>query len=235
VEDTSPFKFYEWMRVGSRRSAGVIVPFLMELLKPRSVLDAGCGTGSWLKVFQEQGVADFVGLDNEGVPQSLLEIAPHRFRAVDLSREFDLERRFDLALCLEAAHYIPAGSAGPLVACLTRHAPAVLFSAAIPGQGGGGQNQQWPEYWAEHFDAHGYACIDCVRPRIWHDPQVEIWYVQNALLFADRELLESRPELAEEHEHGRGRPLAIVHPLIHGANRQLLAQAQRQLARLEQS
>lgn len=38
----------------------------MQYLKPRSVMDVGCGTGTWLKVFQELG-ADVKGIDSEYV------------------------------------------------------------------------------------------------------------------------------------------------------------------------
>lgn len=189
------------------------MPVLIELLEPGSVVDVGCGTGSWLKVFQEHGVADILGLDGEWVDRSLLEIAPEQFRAADLPDDLALGRRFDLALCLEVAHYIPEESAGQLVENLTALAPIALFSAAIPDQGRG-LNQQWPDYWAELFRGRGYVCVDCVRPRIWNEPGVETWYAQNALLFVDGELLESRPRLAYEHERAQGRPLSIVHPRL---------------------
>jgi SAM-dependent methyltransferase len=221
-------RFYAWMRVDSRLAALAVVPFLVELLEPRSVVDAGCGTCSWLKVFEEHGVEDVIGFDGDAVPRSLIEIGEDRFRVASVLDEPGLGRRFDLALCLEVAHYVPAESAGRLIENLTALAPAVLFSAAFPGQGGAGghgSNQQWPEYWAEHFEGHGYACVDCVRPRIWDDPEVETWYVQNALLFVDRALLESRPKLAGEYERARGRPLSIVHPRVLRAKLTQLARA----------
>jgi SAM-dependent methyltransferase len=224
---------YAWMRVGSLRSALAVVPFLMELLDPRSVVDAGCGTGSWLKVFQEHGVEDVLGFDGEAVPRSLLEIGEEQFRVADVLDEPRLGRRFDLALCLELAHYLPAESAARLVENLTTLAPAVLLSAGFPGQGDGGPdygiNQQWPEYWAEHFEGRGYVCVDCVRPRIWDNPDVQTWYVQNLLVFADRALLDSRPALADEYERARGRPLAIVHPRVLRANQMRLARARAEL------
>jgi SAM-dependent methyltransferase len=222
--------YYEWMKVGSRRSATAVVPFLMELLDPRSVLDVGCGTGSWLKVFQEHGVEDVLGLDGDWVDRSLLEIGTDQYRAADLEDDLRVERRFDLALCLEVAHYLPEESGARLIERLTAVAPAVLFSAAIPGQGGHGVNPQWPDYWVERFEGSAYVCIDCVRPRIWDEPGVAVWYAQNALLFADHTLVEQRPALAGELERASGRPLSIVHPGIHRANRERLAEAQRQAA-----
>ena len=223
MEQTSR-DFYEWMKVGSRRSATAIVPFLVDLLEPHSVVDFGCGTGSWLKVFQEHGIDDVLGLDGGEIDAALLEIEPGQFRRTDLRDSLRLERSFDLALCLEVAHYLPPESAEGLVASLTALAPAVLFSSAIPGQGGEGVNPQWPSYWAERFEAHAYVCVDCVRPRIWDQRGVEVWYAQNTLLFAERSLLERRQRLAEEFERGRGRPLSVVHPRLH-AHRESLGRS----------
>jgi SAM-dependent methyltransferase len=86
-DQTSSQRFYEWMKVGSRRSATAIVPFLVELLEPRSVVDVGCGTGSWLRVFREHGVDDVLGLDGNVIDSSLLEIGSDEFRVVDLREE----------------------------------------------------------------------------------------------------------------------------------------------------
>ncbi|WP_449394980.1 hypothetical protein [Devosia riboflavina] len=67
-------------------------------------------------------------------------------------------------------------------------APAVLFSAAIPGQGGVGHlNEQWQSYWADHFAAHGYKPYDVLRDKIWTDEAVPAWYRQNAILFLNDE------------------------------------------------
>src|SRR5215217_4033202 len=46
-----------------RSSARVIVPLVLELVQPRSVVDVGCGTGEWLSVFEEHGVEDVWGVD----------------------------------------------------------------------------------------------------------------------------------------------------------------------------
>jgi hypothetical protein len=69
-----------------------------------------------------------------------------------------------------------------------------------------------------------------VRPRIWDEPEVKSWYVQNMLLFVDGELLESRPRLAREHERAQGRPLSVVHPRVFRAVSGRLARAEEALA-----
>jgi hypothetical protein len=47
----------------ARMSAEVVVPMVMELVRPLSVTDLGCGLGTWLSVFREAGVEDVLGVD----------------------------------------------------------------------------------------------------------------------------------------------------------------------------
>jgi SAM-dependent methyltransferase len=205
--------FYELMRNGAVRSAEVVVPLVLELLPIRSVLDVGCGDGSWLKVFQKLGVDDILGIDGEYVTGDLLQIPQDRFRAVDLTKPFSVGRVFDLAISLEVAEHLPAESALSFVESLTRQAPLVLFSAAIPKQGGNHHlNEQWPDYWAKLFQGHGYLPVDFLRRRIWQNDAVEWWYAQNALLFAQAKLLESNAPLKAEFDRTNPAQLSLVHP-----------------------
>lgn len=143
---------------------------------PGSVLDVGCGTGEWLKVWRQLGVNDVDGVDGwEETP----------FRQHDLRRPLDLSRRFDLVESVEVAEHLPESAAGTFVDSLTRHGEVVLFSAALPGQGGKGHmNEQPPTYWANHFAQRGYEVFDMLRWRVWDDPRVAGHYRQNLLLFA---------------------------------------------------
>jgi SAM-dependent methyltransferase len=205
--------YYDRFRPGARRSAQAVVPLIVELLGPRSVVDVGCGTGTWLKVFEEHGVGDFCGVDGDYLRETPLEIPADRFIAADLRCGVSLDRRFDLAVSLEVAEHLPEESADDFVQGLTRLAPAVMFSAAIPHQGGLGHvNEQWPEYWRDLFGLRKFVTVDCVRPKIWEDPGVRLWYVQNTLLFVEQAHLDSYPELKREYECSRDRPLSIIHP-----------------------
>src|SRR5437879_5091253 len=100
--------FFERHREGARRSARVVVPMILEdLRQTQSVIDVGCGCGTWLAVFREQGLTDVHGVDGDYVARRNLEIPDRCFSAVDLSRPFSLNRRFDLVLCLEVAEHLP--------------------------------------------------------------------------------------------------------------------------------
>ena len=156
-------EFFEAHRDGSRRSAQVVVPLVLELVLPKRVVDVGCGVGTWLRVFVENGVTDILGIDGDYVNREHLEIPLDRFLAHDLTRPLRLSQRYDLTLSLEVAEHLPRESVSVFIDSLTYLAPLVLFSAAIPSQAGIDHvNEQWPEYWAEHFDRRGYVTVDNV-------------------------------------------------------------------------
>src|SRR4051812_4451429 len=108
--------FYTELAGEVRESAKVVVPIVVDRLAPHSVLDVGCGHGSWLRVFMDLGISDVVGVDGPHVATSELEIPVDRFVAHDLGEQLELERRFDLAMCLEVGEHLPETVAPTLVA-----------------------------------------------------------------------------------------------------------------------
>ncbi|MBV8129442.1 MAG: hypothetical protein JO114_17490 [Planctomycetaceae bacterium] len=181
-------KFFCQIGPGALRSARAVAPLILDLAPIRSVVDFGCADGCWLRAFQDLGVEDILGLDGNYVDRDRLLIDRHRFRDCDLASPVRLERNFDLALSLEVAEHLPTRSSRDFVQSLVRAAPIVLFSAAIPGQGGTRHiNEQWPEFWHKLFDASGYKCLDCLRGTIITDPNVEWWYKQNIYLYVKSE------------------------------------------------
>jgi SAM-dependent methyltransferase len=206
-------EYYDALRDGARRSARGVVPFVLGLVPARSVIDVGCGRGTWLSVFREHGVEDLQGVDGDYIDRNRLEIPAERFRPHDLTRPFELDRTFDLAVSLEVAEHLPAEAADGFVASLTRLARVVLFSAAAPYQGGQNHvNEQWPAYWAERFARHGFLPVDCLRRRVWDNPDVEWWYAQNSFLYVEGDRLASDPALRRECEAAGPAALPLVHP-----------------------
>jgi SAM-dependent methyltransferase len=178
--------FYAQFDDESSRAARVCVPLIVELLTPKSVLDIGCGIGQWLVAFAAQGVQDYLGIDGPHIKDNQLRIPTERFRRRDLSQPLRLEQSFDLAVSLEVAEHLPASRAGAFVQLLVSAAPAVVFSAALPRQGGFGHlNEQWPWYWKQLFSRHGYVQLDPFRKTIWRNPEVACYYQQNLLLYVD--------------------------------------------------
>jgi SAM-dependent methyltransferase len=209
--------FYAQQADESLRSARVVVPLVLDLVGPGSVLDVGCGVGTWLCAFAESGVTDFLGLDGDYVNRADLRIPPERFRAADLTGPPDVGRPFDLAVCVEVAEHLPERASAGLVALLTGSAPVVLFSAAPPNQRGTKHiNERWPAFWRELFAARGFVRLDPLRPRIWRDRRVNWWYQQNLFLYVREAELGARPLLRAEYELAKEFPFELLHEQVFG-------------------
>ncbi len=203
-------RFFRDQSPGSLSSAEVLVPLIMELFHPRSVVDVGCGTGTWLSVYRAAG-CEVLGIDGSWVRAEDLSIPATLFRCHDLTQPLRLPQRFDLAMSQEVAEHLPDSAAPTLVESLTKLAPVVVFSAAIPGQTGERHvNCQWADYWVSIFERFGFSCCDALRRRVWDDPRIAVWYRSNVLVFADGERIEQVRRASGCTADDR--MFAIVHP-----------------------
>ena len=167
--------------------------------------------GAWLRVAEELGVRQLLGIDGHYVGQDTLLIQPQEFQSWDLKERIILPSRFDLAISLEVAEHLPFHRAETFVADLTKLSEVVLFSAALPYQGGVEHiNEQWLEFWAILFRRHGYVACDILRKQIWNNPQVEFWYAQNIVVFCVGIVFRS---LFPTESVAEDRPLSFTHPL----------------------
>lgn len=205
--------FYEECSAGSKRSAQAVVPLIIDWLRPNSVVDVGCGTGTWLSVFWESGVHDILGIDGEWVDRAKLDVPDTCFQPADVTKPLQIGRRFDLVVSVEVAEHLPAEHAAGFIDSLTSLGPVVLFSAAIPGQGGTHHvNEQWPEYWAALFRARGFIVVDCLRKRLWQRDDIDWWYAQNSVLCVRRDYWTSHPSLRAACGELETPILPLVHP-----------------------
>jgi SAM-dependent methyltransferase len=218
---------------GASRSARILVPLIMKFVRGiGSVVDVGCGTGVWLASFKDAGVPRVLGLDGGAAAEhSQLEIEPEEFLAANLETNIDIDESFDLCLCLEVAEHLTERAATVIVRNICKLSDIVVFSAAIPGQGGSHHiNERWPSYWAELFAAAGYEVLDSIRGRIWNDARVEWWYRQNLLIFANKagvsRIVPSSVTAV------LSTPLDIVHPACFEQYRQLSGQEERLLQKV---
>jgi SAM-dependent methyltransferase len=195
--------FFDAISSGCQRSAAKIVPVIYDMIHPLTVIDVGCGEGWWGKVFEDLG-CQVLGIDGEYVEDTLID-----FHAWDLEKPFNLDLHVDLVICLEVAEHLTPERAVGFIADLCRLAPVILFSAAIPGQGGQGHiNCQWPTYWAELFADEGFVLSGSIRNRFWDDNDIEPWYRQNLMIATS----DSYSELQDSG------PLNRIHPLIQAGN-----------------
>lgn len=171
--------------VHNLKDPDIIVPEVIKLINPKSVVDIGCGLGTFLNVFKRLGVSEVLGIDGYWVNKDLLfkYIEPKEFLEWDLEKNIKLDKKYDLVLSLEVAEHLSKDSADIFVQNLVNSGTVILFSAAIPNQGGQNHiNEQWLTYWEEKFAKHNYVVHDIIRPIFWDNPEVFWWYRQNMIL-----------------------------------------------------
>jgi len=184
---TNEIRYVHEEEVHNFKAAREVVPFIIEILNPKSVVDVGCGIGTWLKVFEENGIIDVLGIDGNYVDKSLMKIDLNNFIDFDLEKLFISDKKFDLAISLEVAEHLSEASSDVFVKTLTGLSDVVIFSAAIPLQDGQNHiNEQEPQYWIEKFEKEGYKLLDIIRPFFWNNKSVDWWYRQNILLFTNK-------------------------------------------------
>lgn len=188
-------KFYEVNQLDVP-AAKAILSYVLDKIKPKSIVDFGCGSGTWLSVAEELGVKDILGLDGDYVDKSWLLFDKSKFKSVDLRKKLDLNKKFDLAVSLEVAEHIDEKYSSIYLDNLTSASDVILFSAAVPFQGGTNHvNEQFPSYWINRFDKYGYVPYDALRWKYWDDTSIAFWYRQNIMFFVKKDKLEDIKKL----------------------------------------
>jgi len=214
-------KFYDRRADRAARSADALVPIVTGLMPVRSVVDIGCGDGTWLRAFAAHGAAEVQGIDGPWVPEANLRIASECFNRFDLGTAplpyrspLPDGRRFDLAISFELLEHLEEERADALVELLCSLSDTLLVSAAAPHQGGTRHvNEQWPSYWAERFERRGYKPFDFLRYAVWDDDRIAPWYRQNIIGYFRGEVPASVRAFGERGLAGLlEQPRALCHP-----------------------
>jgi len=232
-------EFFDEIERGSVESARVVVPLVLQLVNPRSVIDVGCGRGAWLSVFRENGVETAHGIDGAYVEPENLLVPFDSFSTANLENGLVIARKYDLSVCLEVVEHLRYRAALNVVRSLTNAAPVVRFTAAIPGQGGTHHvNEQWPQHWDRVFSSHKFRRIDALRFQVATNPKVKWWYRQSIVIYASDVAIEANDKLRKSYEDSKGYDLELVSRRIlqdfefsGGILRQLMSALRRALLR----
>ncbi len=209
--------FYGEQQSGSLMSAHEIIKLIEQVIKPKSVIDIGCGVGYWLKIWNEEfGLHDILGIEGPYITPSMLKISEDKVLFKDLKQPINLNRKFDLVMSLEVAEHLPENNADKFIDSLVQLGDVILFSAAIIGQEGTYHiNEQMPEYWAEKFMSHNYVPVDYIRPKIWYNEKVEWWYRQNVILYIKEDVIDKFPDLKEAYASTNPQQLLRIQPWLY--------------------
>lgn len=177
--------------IHNTKDALEILPVVFKYIQPKSIVDIGCGNGSWLKASKLLGVETVTGVDGVKVDRKELLIEDHEFLLHDLTKPLQLQQSYDMAICLEVGEHLPKSSADMLISSLCTLSDVVLFSAAVPNQLGHCHiNEQWPEYWHQKFKEHNFLAYDILRQEFWDHKKVFWWYSQNMIIYGKKGCLD---------------------------------------------
>lgn len=202
--------FYNNQKKGSLFSARELISLpIINVINPSSVIDFGCGTGSWLSEFKKQGTEVVLGIDGEfALPSFILN--KKYFKSVNFESSYNIKESFDLAICLEVLEHLSESAGNYLIDTMTECSDVLLISAAVPYQGGTGHiNENWLEYWTLKFNAKGYECFDILRPLIWNNNNIDWWYRQNLVLYIKK----NHPLNSKLSEFASFQGVSVIHPL----------------------
>lgn len=189
--------FYKSVDSRASNTAKYVFEILGNFFKIGSVVDVGCGSGAWTRTAVEQGVHCAFGVDLQCSLNLIKDNEDfHAFlkegKILLVERDFvkDVETSLpaaDLALCLEVAEHLPNDVSKSLVARLTEASNIVVFSAALPGQGGTYHiNEQPMKFWISEFAKFGFEPYDVFRDILATYQSVPRFYALNMLLFVSR-------------------------------------------------
>lgn len=183
--------FYQERYRKTRYAARKILEIVASIMEINSAVDIGCGVGTWLKEVKNiNGKASVLGIDGEYVNKKYFQIDKNEFLAAELEKRIRISKRYDLAISLEVAEHLSPLRADSFIDDLCRMSDVILFSAATRCQRGDAHvNEQRCSYWVKLFQKKGYIPFDVIRPVIWYDEKIPIWYRQNTILYINEKVV----------------------------------------------
>ncbi len=183
-------KYYERHFAQYRKWENKIGEYLYEELKPNSVLDLGCGVGSYLEGFLNAGCKNLLGIELSfsDVEKYIVEDIRSHIIEGDVTTSLNLNRKFDCVISFEVGEHIaPYGTEkfiDNLILCSDRY---IILTAAPPGQRGTGHiNLRSKDFWIESIVSKGFLyredLVEKYRVK-WKEFNVEKYILNNLMVF----------------------------------------------------
>jgi len=180
----NPMRMLVFHRLASVDADAVARAVIAVFPDARIAADVGSGTGALAAAMRRQGL-NVQGCERSRVGRLISRGLRVPTVAFDLNRypPATIEGPVDVAYCIEVAEHLAPELGDRLVAFLCGLAPAVVFTAASPGQGGDGHvNEQPPSYWQERFASHGYLVNGPATDRLVSQmATIRAWYIPRNL------------------------------------------------------
>lgn len=145
--------FFLWHKIHAREYSIRNMDWYIERYKPRSLVDFGCGIGSYLESAEKHGLF-YWGFDiSESITSHMPDFIKKRVSIEDCTIPINMNKQFDCVISFETAEHIRREGTEQFVKNLINATSwRLLFTAAPPGQEGTGHiNCRPKEFWIEQF------------------------------------------------------------------------------------
>lgn len=183
-------KYYNRHLESYRKWENEVGRSIVKTLQPQSILDIGCGVGSYLEGALQYGCKDILGLDVsfETAKEFLTpEISPY-IKYGDATKPLDLNRKFKCVMSFETGEHIESDKTGVFIDNLCKHSSKyIILTAAPPGQAGTGHiNLREKKFWISevtkrNFKFDSKLCDHFVSE--WAKFGVEKYILRNLMVF----------------------------------------------------
>ena len=180
--------FYQSVTSRAVIASEVALGTILKNFVAQSVIDIGAGDGVWTSTALSIGnPTRLTVVDLPGSTFKLLQKVDKSIKKITLNFENDMLKNgepYDLGICVEVIEHISTGRALLLLDWISVNCCTVMFSGAIPGQGGTHHiNEQNQSYWLNVMMARGFIPIDNIRPQLYRNGKIPQYYRNNIFFF----------------------------------------------------
>lgn len=183
-------KYYNRHFVQYREWEKSIGKHIFETIRPSSIIDLGCGVGSYLEGAFHAGCKDIKGIElsyDMAKKYIIEDISPYISEG-DVTRDLGIDRRFDCVVSFEVAEHIDPNGTEKFIENLTDLSNGYIVMTAAPlGQRGTGHiNLRDKTFWIDSIKAKGFLhqceLVELFWP-IWKTFGTERYILKNLMVF----------------------------------------------------
>lgn len=182
-------RYYKRHLVQYREWENAVGRNIVEILHPSSILDLGCGVGSYLEGALFAGCKNLLGIDiSHDVAKEFFtnEIAGY-LQCGNIAEKLNLQP-FDCVMSFESAEHIDPKGTDQFIKNLTELSQKyIVFTAAPPGQRGTGHiNCREKKFWINEIQRNGFIyhkdLVDYFVS-VWTDYKAPNYILKNLMVF----------------------------------------------------
>lgn len=179
-------RYFNKLFISTYNAAIIILKELYKIYQFKSIVDIGCGHGSWLKA-ASQIIPNgrIYGVDGIYTKELHTNIKAD-FKYINLEKKFTINK-FDLAISLETAEHLSPERAKSFIKDICNTSDVVFFSAAVDGHGGVNHlNEKNQSYWIKLFNDENYhPFIFLDRNKYWYHKSFKKcpYYISGSFLY----------------------------------------------------